>query len=131
MKKPSGSRRGSRSPTDIDLVVGQNVRRLRIERNQTLSDLAGDLGISHQQLQKYETGSNRLSAGMVARIADLLDVPLENLFLSGTKRDTGLSPAAEAMAALRREASFFLSKARSPETLQQMVDVLKVLAARK
>lgn len=123
--------RGSRSPTDIDLVVGQNVRKLRIARNQTLSDLAGELGISHQQLQKYETGSNRLSAGMVARIADLLDVPLENLFRSGEPRARALSPAAEEMEALRKEAGFFLSKARSRETLRQMVDVLKVLAAGK
>jgi len=131
MKKPSRSRGGSRAPTDIDLVVGENVRKLRIQRNQTLSELAGELGISHQQLQKYETGANRLSAGMVARIADMLDVPLESLFQTAeTGRDKALSPAAAELEALRREGSFFLSKVRSQDTLRQMVDVLRVLSAR-
>lgn len=131
MKKPSGSRGGTRSPTDIDIVVGENIRRLRIQRNQTLSDMAVELGISHQQLQKYETGANRLSAGMVARIAQMLDVPLESLFRTAqTGREKALSPAAAEMEALRQEGSFFLSKARSQETLRQMVDVLKVLASR-
>ena len=46
----------SRSPTEIDKLVGTNVRRVRLERGLTLSDLGEQLGISHQQLQKYETG---------------------------------------------------------------------------
>lgn len=132
MKKPSRAARGGRSPTDIDLVVGENVRKLRIERNQTLSELAGDLGISHQQLQKYETGSNRLSAGMVARVSEALGVPLETLFqAAGAGKGAALSPAAEEMEKLRREGSFFLARATSRETLRQMVDVLRVLSVKK
>lgn len=71
---------GSRSPTDTDILVGENVRRIRIEMNQTLSEMANALGISHQQLQKYETGSNRLSAGMLKKIADHFGIGVGILF---------------------------------------------------
>ena len=57
---------GSRSPTRIDQMVGEKIRELRTTQNFTLSELGLELGISHQQLQKYETGTNRLSAGMLA-----------------------------------------------------------------
>ena len=46
----------------------------------TLVELAGLLGISHQQLQKYETGINRISAGMLYEAAKRLDVPLADFF---------------------------------------------------
>ncbi len=71
---------GSRSPTEIDIAVGERVRELRGEANLTLSELGAELGISHQQLQKYETGTNRLSAGMLAKVAATLRVPIQTLF---------------------------------------------------
>lgn len=71
---------GSRSPTEIDISVGERIRELRIEAKLTLSELGAELGISHQQLQKYETGTNRLSAGMLAKVAAKLRVPIQMLF---------------------------------------------------
>jgi transcriptional regulator with XRE-family HTH domain len=70
----------SRSPTETDIQVGRNIRTLRIEAGLTLSELGEALGISHQQLQKYETGTNRLSAGMLAAVARVLRVPIQSLF---------------------------------------------------
>lgn len=71
---------GSRSPTDTDRLVGENLRRIRIDRNETLSETGAAVGISHQQLQKYETGSNRLSAGMLKKVADHFSVSVADLF---------------------------------------------------
>ncbi len=72
--------RGSRSPTEMDQLVGANVRRLRCQQRLTLQDLANQLGISHQQLQKYETGVNRLSAGILPVVAEALEVDLITLY---------------------------------------------------
>jgi transcriptional regulator with XRE-family HTH domain len=71
---------GSRAPTEIDLYVGERVRTLRTELRLTLQDLAGRLGISHQQLQKYEVGTNRFSAGMLYNVAQALGISVSDLF---------------------------------------------------
>lgn len=71
---------GSRAPTDTDRLVGDNLRRIRTDRGETLSETGLALGISHQQLQKYEVGTNRLSAGMLKKIADHFAVSVADLF---------------------------------------------------
>lgn len=75
--------RGKRSATDIDVFVGERVRELRHEQGLTLNELAQTLSISHQQLQKYETGANRLSAGMLYDVATVLGVTTGDLFPGG------------------------------------------------
>jgi transcriptional regulator with XRE-family HTH domain len=120
---------GSRSPTDIDRLVGVNVRKLRIERNLTLAELAAQLGISHQQLQKYETGSNRLSAGTLCNVAETLGVTIEFLFRPN-EASSAERQGADALEELRSEGSYLLSRARSEETLRQMVMVLKALSSK-
>ncbi|CAN0479945.1 unnamed protein product, partial [Scytosiphon promiscuus] len=70
----------SRAPTAVDQMVGEKIRKLRLDRNLTLAELGSELGISHQQLQKYETGTNRLSAGMLANVAEVLRVSIASLF---------------------------------------------------
>lgn len=47
----------------VDRHVGERIRRRRAELGMTQHDLAVMLGISYQQVQKYETGANRVSAG--------------------------------------------------------------------
>ena len=70
----------SRAPTDIDKAVGKYIRARRLAMGMTLAELGHELGISHQQLQKYETGTNRLSAGMMWDIAICLKVSVDDLF---------------------------------------------------
>lgn len=49
---------------------------MRLERGLSQSRLAVGIGLSFQQLQKYESGANRVSAGRLQKIADLLGVPV-------------------------------------------------------
>lgn len=79
--KPGHDRPNTRAPTDMDILFGQTIRRERIARNMTLSELGAALGISHQQLQKYETGTNRVSVGMIVKLSDVLQLPVESLFV--------------------------------------------------
>ena len=65
---------------EIDLKVGARVRMLRIRKGLSQKRLADALGITFQQVQKYEGGSNRISAGRLAAIAELLGVTTAELF---------------------------------------------------
>ncbi len=132
MAKSKKAPTASRAPTDVDRVVGENLRRLRTARSKTLSELAGELGISHQQLQKYETASNRLSAGMLDRAARVLGVPIAELFQRRPEETQAKSRDSKVgrMDALQEEGNWLLGKAGSETTLLQMVEVLRVLARR-
>lgn len=121
-----------RSPKNVDKLVGENVRRLRIQRNLTLSQLAGEIGISHQQLQKYETGSNRLSAGTLFAVAAVLRVSIERLFQSDGAAAAKPAKGKQAgLDELRSEAAYWLARTSSEHTLRQMVQVLKALSIEK
>lgn len=59
----------------IDVAVGRRLRLLRRRRKLSQARLAGAMGVSFQQLQKYETGANRISASALLRAANALDAP--------------------------------------------------------
>ena len=60
--------------SEVDRLVGARIRRRRILMGLTQDQLGESLGISYQQIQKYETGANRVSAGRLYLIANRLDV---------------------------------------------------------
>jgi transcriptional regulator with XRE-family HTH domain len=65
---------GSRQPNATDVHIGQRLRMLRIAKGLSQSDVANDLGISFQQIQKYENGRNRIGAGRIQELANLFGV---------------------------------------------------------
>lgn len=60
--------------SEVDQMVGDRIRRRRILMGLTQDQLGETLGISYQQVQKYETGANRVSAGRLYLIAQKLGV---------------------------------------------------------
>jgi transcriptional regulator with XRE-family HTH domain len=71
-----------RSPHDIDVVVGARVKAARLSKGVSQAALAQRVGLTFQQIQKYERGDNRISASKLVQIAGALSVlPME--FLSG------------------------------------------------
>ncbi|KQT69080.1 MULTISPECIES: helix-turn-helix domain-containing protein [unclassified Aureimonas] len=68
----------------VDLRVGQNVRRLRMLRGLSQTSVANAVGITFQQIQKYEKGTNRISASMMHDIAKTLDVDILAFFAETT-----------------------------------------------
>lgn len=66
------SQRKDLDAAEIDTVVGDRIRRRRILLGFTQDQLGEALGISYQQIQKYETGANRVSAGRLFQIAERL-----------------------------------------------------------
>src|SRR5580700_7999177 len=53
------------------------------------SELAGQLGVSFQQVQKYEKGTNRIGAGRLSQIAEIFDVPIGALFDVNARTSNG------------------------------------------
>lgn len=64
----------------VDNHVGQRIRGLRRALGKTQQDLAEAVGIKFQQIQKYETGTNRVSASRLWDIAAALDTPITYFF---------------------------------------------------
>lgn len=72
----------------VDVHVGKRVRHRRWMLGVTQQQLAERVGIKFQQIQKYETGMNRISASRLWDIAEALDVPISFFFegLDGDRR---------------------------------------------
>ena len=70
----------SRSPNPIDVHVGRRVRQRRKAMGVTQERLADDLGLTFQQVQKYERGANRVSASKLYEIAVALQTSTEYFF---------------------------------------------------
>ncbi len=63
-----------------DEEIGRRVRVRRMQLGLSQTDLADSLGLSFQQVQKYEKGKNRIGAGRLERIAEFLKVPVSFFF---------------------------------------------------
>ena len=59
-----------------DAEIGRKIRALRLQRGLSQSNLGDGIGLTFQQVQKYEKGMNRVSAGRLQRIADMLNIPV-------------------------------------------------------
>src|ERR1700730_9226102 len=87
-KAPYG--RGTGIPNPIDIHVGKRIRMRRLLLNMNQETLANALGLTFQQVQKYEGGANRVSASRLKQMSEILEVPIEYFFgdLSDGARQT-------------------------------------------
>jgi len=76
----------------IDELVGRNIQVLRLQRKMSQTELARGIGVTFQQVQKYEKGANRVGAGRRFNIATIFGVPVGALF-DGTDDPTAGQPA--------------------------------------
>ncbi len=70
----------SKAPNDVDRHVGARVRMRRMLIGMSQEKLGEALGITFQQVQKYEKGTNRISASRLQHIAGVLGVTIEHLY---------------------------------------------------
>jgi transcriptional regulator with XRE-family HTH domain len=74
-----------RGPDAVDKLVGRNIRILRLAKGLSQTELADALGITFQQVQKYEKGTNRVGSGRLLKISAILGVKITDFF-EGTDR---------------------------------------------
>ena len=89
-----------REPDGIDVRVGRRIRERRRHLGISQVQLAATLGLSYQQLQKYEQGVNRMAASRLAATAAALDVPPGYFFVTGVPDETQSRPHAFELACL-------------------------------
>jgi transcriptional regulator with XRE-family HTH domain len=76
----AGAAAKTRKPNFADIQIGESIRAHRLVQGMSQSDLARQLGVSFQQVQKYEKGTNRIGAGRLPQIAEIFDIPISALF---------------------------------------------------
>jgi transcriptional regulator with XRE-family HTH domain len=79
-KKSHSGKINARSSGKYDVELGKRVRLRRVEMKISQSELADKLGVSFQQVQKYEKGVNRVGAARLQQVATALDVPVTFFF---------------------------------------------------
>lgn len=95
----------------LDAEVGQSIRMHRKNAKMTLQGLADRLGIAYQQVQKYETGVNRVGAGRLLEIAEILNIPVASFFEnSHGQNDTSIADTEAALQGRQLMLSFMRIK---------------------
>jgi transcriptional regulator with XRE-family HTH domain len=100
--------RGALNP--IDKHVGDRVRMRRLMLDMSQTDLADALGLTFQQVQKYEKGTNRIGASRLQHISQILQAPVP-FFFEGVMEASGVPPTAQRAA-----------EAPSPSDVTQVTD---------
>ena len=80
MKKAKRKAKSPKTPGAVDRYIGTRMRESRRSLNITQESLADLLGVTFQQVQKYEKGSNRVSAARLFEICEALGVSLASMF---------------------------------------------------
>ena len=75
-----GTGEGEKSPNPVDIHVGSRVRLRRLLLSMSQEKLGDELGVTFQQVQKYERGANRIGASRLYRVAEVLQVPIGFFF---------------------------------------------------
>lgn len=122
-----------RSANSVDGHVGSRVRLRRLELGLSQERLADQLGITFQQVQKYERGTNRIGASRLHQIALVLQVPISYFFEGAAEpaqvRSGDASPLAQALSdpATVRLVRAFASIA-DPHLKQKAVGIIEAIA---
>src|SRR5579859_5431663 len=123
---------GLRQADSYDRAVALRLRTLRLSRHMTQAELGRQLGVTFQQVQKYENGANRIGAGRLQRIAEIFDVPLAALF--GSPRLRRKTRSADPLEALRTAGAVRLPQAyggiRDAAARRSLVRLAEEMAAR-
>jgi transcriptional regulator with XRE-family HTH domain len=70
----------TKTPIERDHEIGAAIRRIRTIRGLSQTELGEKVGVTFQQIQKYERGANRVASSRLQRIAVALDVPVSTFF---------------------------------------------------
>ena len=70
----------TRKPDPVDIEVGQRIKIQRLAAGLSQTELGESIGVTFQQVQKYEKGTNRVGAGRLTQIARGLKIPVNTFF---------------------------------------------------
>ena len=121
-------------PHSVDVHVGKTIRIQRLLRKVSQTELGDRVGVTFQQIQKYEKGSNRVSASMLVEIAGALSVDVRTFFddLTATAANANDNPAPSEEFVISREgvqlnAAFFSIK--NEQLRKKILKLVQALAS--
>jgi transcriptional regulator with XRE-family HTH domain len=121
-----------KSPDHRDAFVGSRIRSQRLVRRMSQTELGRRVGVTFQQVQKYEKGRNRVSASRLQRIADTLGVPVAFFFGDGPESKNASAAAETGLAFLETAGAVRLvraySKIRDSRTRRSLVELAETMA---
>lgn len=127
----------SRNPNATDVYVGKRLRMRRLLLKMSQEKLAAKLGVTFQQVQKYEKGTNRVSASRLREVCNVLQVPVQ-YFFEGLPEGKGATAREDASHAFTSEflatsEGIAIAKAftqiKSRKLRQRVVQLIKEMAA--
>ncbi|MEH6487115.1 helix-turn-helix domain-containing protein [Hyphomonas oceanitis] len=129
LKSENNSGHDARKPTDADRFVGQQLRQGRREMGLTQDGLAQILGVTFQQIQKYEAGHSRMSAGRLREVAIALKKPISFFYepFESTGRKSHAAETRLRVKDLRRDAKKLIDQIGDADDLQVAVRLLQAL----
>ncbi len=136
-----GDEKGSRRPNPIDIHVGSRVRLQRMLRGISQEKLGERLGLTFQQIQKYEKGVNRIGASRLFELANVLGVPVQFFYDEAPTAGTRLAqpgfaekmPDSYVFEFLNTREGLELNRAfariTEPRTRRAVVDLVRAIGA--
>lgn len=115
MESISAENNQTRKPNPVDIHVGGRIRLRRMMSGLSQERLGEQMGLTFQQIQKYEKGANRVGASRLFQLAQVLEVPVSYFF---DDLDTGAQPHGQAGFAESKSQDFVLEFLNSREGLE-------------
>ena len=135
----------TKSPNPVDIHVGSRIRLRRMMIGMSQERLGERLGLTFQQVQKYEKGANRVGASRLFAISNILEVPVEFFFADMPSSIAGSEKNGDTMGMTEPDETSFVmdfvssseglqlntafKKIESQETRRKIVDLVKTLAS--
>jgi transcriptional regulator with XRE-family HTH domain len=122
-----------RGRNPVDILVGRNIRIHRLDRGLSQTELGKHIGVTFQQVQKYENGVNRVGSGRLFKIAGVLGVPV-SIFFDGADQLDEKTFKTSPIAMLAEPYALRLLRAFSdivdPELRRSLVEMAEKFAAK-
>jgi transcriptional regulator with XRE-family HTH domain len=112
-----------RSANDIDKTVGENLCKFRLWHGMTQGELGEAVGVTFQQIQKYENGRNRISASRLWEFSKVLKIPVEVFYdgVEGAAGSEALTLAPEQLGLMRKYKALTRPQQKSVENYMRFL----------
>ena len=121
-----------KKPDPVDMLVGRNIKLHRLGKSMSQEELAHKLGLTFQQLQKYERGINRVGGGRLFRISTILGIEISAFFEGAERSDKAPVSSFSPLSLIADPQPFRLVQAFSrisdPEMRRTLVNLVEKIA---
>ncbi len=128
--------KSAKRPNSTDAYVGSKVRIRRKILGMSQEKLGGQLGITFQQVQKYENGANRIGASRLQAISQILEMPISYFFPQEPAVAGGMGESAQSdyvsdfmMSSEGIELNRAFAQIKDPKLRRKVIDLVRTMAA--